>query len=395
MKSKSLPPLAQKNEFPKQNGEDACFVLNALTKPVFVVGRDNEFTYVNSAAEQFFKLSAGQLLGRALHQFVPADSPVFSLISSVREKEHPIREYALRIETPRIDVQNLTVEANPLAEKPGSVVVSFQEDSIARKLDHQLIHRNAARSVTAMAAMLAHEVKNPLSGIKGAAQLLEQGAADGERALTRLICDEADRIVALVNRVEMFSDDRPIERAPVNIHEVLHHVTTLAAAGFARGVTIKEIYDPSLPPVFGNRDLLIQVFLNLLKNAAEALPSEGGEIVLETRYQQGVRLTLAGGGASVDLPIVVSVQDNGSGIPEELRRHLFDPFVTTKAGGKGLGLALVAKIISDHGGAIELEGTQRRTSFRISLPKSLTQESMTQESMAKKSASKVGEELSR
>ncbi len=395
MKSKSLPPLAQKNETPKQNGEDASFVLNALTKPVFVVGRDNEFTYVNSAAEQFFKLSTGQLLGRALNQFVPADSPVFSLISSVREKEHPIREYALRIETPRIDVQNLTVEANPLAEKPGSVVVSFQEDSIARKLDHQLIHRNAARSVTAMAAMLAHEVKNPLSGIKGAAQLLEQGAADGERALTRLICDEADRIVALVNRVEMFSDDRPIERAPVNIHEVLHHVTTLAAAGFARGVTIKEIYDPSLPPVLGNRDLLIQVFLNLLKNAAEALPSEGGEIVLETRYQQGFRLTLAGGGASVDLPIVVSVQDNGSGIPEELRRHLFDPFVTTKAGGKGLGLALVAKIISDHGGAIELEGTQRRTSFRISLPKSLTQDSMTQESMAKKSASKVGEELSR
>ena len=343
-------------------------VLDALVAPVIVVDGQDEVRYVNAAGEQFFGVSQAALLGHSLAGLLPSDSPVFALLTAVRGSGHPVTEYDVRIETPRIAALTLTIEAAPVVELPGAVVLSLQRESIALKLDHQLTHRNAARSVTAMAAMLAHEVKNPLSGIRGAAQLIEQEADSGTRQLTTLICEETDRIVALVNRMEMFSDDRPIERRPVNIHEVLDRVRALAEAGFARGVVFKVNYDPSLPPVLGNRDLLIQAFLNLVKNAADAVPEDGGEILLETRYQQGIRLKVPGGGTRIDLPLVVSVQDNGSGIPEELCRHLFDAFVTTKSGGRGLGLALVAKIIGGHGGVIDLDSRPRRTVFRVALP---------------------------
>jgi two-component system, NtrC family, nitrogen regulation sensor histidine kinase GlnL len=219
-----------------------------------------------------------------------------------------------------------------------------------------------------MAAMLAHEVKNPLSGIRGAAQLLEENLGPNDRELTRLICDEADRIVALVNRMEVFSDRRPLDRGPVNIHEVLDRVRLVAQSGFARHVRFIEGYDPSLPPVLGNRDALIQVFLNLVKNAAEAVPAQGGEIQVATSYQHGVRLAVAGTETRLHLPLLVTVTDNGEGIPEDLRPHLFDPFVSTKHHGTGLGLALVAKVIDDHGGVIEFDSQPRRTVFRVCLP---------------------------
>src|SRR5215470_5868246 len=181
-------------------------------------------------------------------------------------------------------------------------------------------------------------------------------------------CDEADRIVALVDRMEVFSDRRPLERGPVNIHEVLNRVRLVAQSGFARHVHFVEDYDPSLPPVYGNRDALIQALLNLVKNAAEAVPAQTGEIQVSTAYQHGVRLAVSGTDARLHLPLVVEVADNGEGIPEDLRPHLFDPFVTTKHNGTGLGLALVAKVIDDHGGVIEFESQPRRTVFRLFLP---------------------------
>jgi len=348
-------------------GLDAETVLSALPGAVFVVREDGTLAYVNAAAEQLFEAGRAWLLEHALSDLLPGDSPIFGLIGQVRRSGHTISEYDLTLSTPRIGTHQVSAGATLLSEDSGMIIVTLQEHSIARRIDDQLVHRNAARSVTAMAALLAHEVKNPLSGIRGAAQLLEQGAGDGERELTRLICDEADRIVALVDRMEVFSDDRPLKREPVNIHEVLEHVRRIAQNGFARRIRFVEHYDPSLPPVYGRRDLLVQALLNLVKNAAEAAPAEDGEIVLSTSYRQGVRLT-SPSGDRLELPLVIAIGDNGPGVPEDLRKHLFDPFVTGKAGGTGLGLALVAKIVGDHGGVIEFDSEPRRTVFRLMLP---------------------------
>jgi two-component system, NtrC family, nitrogen regulation sensor histidine kinase GlnL len=351
-----------------ENAIDAGAVLAALPDPVLVIDRADRMRYANAAAEQFFDTGAATLLASSLVDFVPADSPLFVLVESVRSSGHSVSEYGVTLETPRLGTRIVTIQAAPLAEDRDGVVVILQERSIADKIDRQLVHRNAARSVTAMAAMLAHEVKNPLSGIRGAAQLLEETANPADRELTRLICDEADRICALVDRMDVFSDRRPIERSAVNIHEVLERVRKVAGSGFARHVRFIEDYDPSLPAVDGNRDMLIQVFLNLVKNAAEAVPEQGGEIELATAYRHGVRLAVAGSDSRVRLPLVISVSDNGEGIPEDLRRHLFDPFVSTKRNGSGLGLALVAKVVGDHGGVIEFDSQPRRTVFRVFLP---------------------------
>jgi two-component system, NtrC family, nitrogen regulation sensor histidine kinase GlnL len=347
---------------------DSSAILAVLPDPVLVIDPGNRLIYANAAAEQFFELSALNLHGLALNELLPKDSPVQALIDSVRKTGHSVAEYGVLIETPRLKSHTVSIQAAALAEDGADVVVLLQQRSMADKIDRQLTHRNAARSVTAMAAMLAHEVKNPLSGIRGAAQLLEENASQPDRELTHLICDEADRICALVDRMEVFSDRRPIERGPVNIHEVLDRAKLLAQNGFARHVRFVADYDPSLPPVHGNRDLLIQTFLNLVKNAAEAVPKQGGEIQLATAYQHGVRLAVPGSDERVHLPLVVSIIDNGEGVPEDLRAHLFDPFVTTKHNGTGLGLALVAKVVNDHGGVIEFDSQPRRTVFRVCLP---------------------------
>ncbi|HTZ38481.1 MAG TPA: ATP-binding protein [Stellaceae bacterium] len=351
-----------------RTGLDSALLLAALPDPIIALDRGGAIGFVNPAAEQFLGAGATSLEGASLSDFIAASSPLFGLVEAVWRDGGSIVEYDVLLEGPRLAARPVTIQGALAGEGGDFVVLSIHERAIAESLDRQFVQRNAARSMTAMAAMLAHEVKNPLSGIRGAAQLLEQDADDAARQLTQLICDETDRIVALVDRMEAFSDHLPLARGAVNIHEVLERVRRIAQSGFARHIRFGEDYDPSLPPVHGNRDLLVQVFLNLVKNAAEASPAVGGEITLSTAYRHGRRLATGGGERPRQVPLMVSIGDNGAGIPDDIKPHLFDPFVTTKRNGSGLGLALVAKAVGDHGGIIEFDSQPRRTVFRVFLP---------------------------
>jgi len=352
---------------PSQLGPEAGAILGAVPVPVVVLDAENRFRFANPAAELFFQISAAPLCQMRLVELVPEDSRLFAVVAQVRLLGAPVSDHDLTLDSPRLHRTGVAAHGAPLHEMPGAVVLTLLDGSTAQKLGRQLDFRGAARGASAMAAMLAHEVKNPLSGIRGAAQLLEQNAGEADRELCVLIQDEADRIRSLVERFDTFSD-RPIEFAAINIHEVLDHVRRVASTGFAAHLRILEEYDPSLPPVWGNRDQLVQILLNLVKNAVEAVNPAEGEIALSTAYHHGVRIAVPGSRERVHLPLQVSVRDNGPGIPEEIRANLFEPFVTTKRGGQGLGLAIVAKLVADHGSLIECDSRPGRTIFRLSLP---------------------------
>jgi two-component system, NtrC family, nitrogen regulation sensor histidine kinase GlnL len=348
----------------------AGIVLNSIRHPVIMLDDAGYISYANADAEAFFRSSANILSRNTLDMLLPFGSPLLALVKQVRESPSPVNEYRVDVSSPRLGQDRIVdLYVTPVSESPGSIVILFKERSMAEKLDRQMTHRGAARSVTGLASMLAHEIKNPLSGIRGAAQLLETGLSDDDRALTRLITDETDRIVSLVDRMEVFSDERPIEREAVNIHVVLDHVKAIAKNGFASHIKFHEDYDPSLPYVFANRDQLVQVFLNLVKNAAESIgANEPGEITLSTAFRPGIRLSVPGMRTRVSLPLEFCVSDTGAGVTPDIMPHLFDPFITTKPNGSGLGLALVAKIVGDHGGVIECDSVPRKTTFRILMP---------------------------
>ncbi len=351
--------------------EDAAKVLNALAQPLLTVDAPGRIIDVNIAAETFFDMGRGALLRASLADIVPFGSPVLALVADALSSQATVNGYKIDISTPRTGNWGIVdVFVAPLPQPDQAVAILLQERAIAEKIDRQLTHRSAARSITALGVMLAHEIKNPLSGIRGAAQLLEANASDDDRGLTRLICEETDRIVKLVDRVQSFADSTPANWESLNIHAVLDHVKRLAQAGFARHIRFVETYDPSLPHVHGSRDQLIQVFLNLIKNAAEAIGNDSidGEITLSTAYRPGVRLRSQPSAEPVSLPLEICVRDNGPGIAPDILGNLFDPFVTTKPQGSGLGLALVAKLIGDHGGTIECESHPRRTTFRVLMP---------------------------
>jgi two-component system, NtrC family, nitrogen regulation sensor histidine kinase GlnL len=344
-------------------------LIDALPMPVIEVDPENHIRFANSAAEQLLGSGRDRLRRHALADVLPPGSPLLMLVEHVRANGGSITEYAIDLNPGKTD-RIADIYASPVTDSPGTVLLVIQPRAIMDKINRQLTHRDAARSVGAMASMLAHEIKNPLSGIRGAAQLIEGSLPEDEKPLSTLIRAEVDRIVRLVERFEVFSDGRPLPMSQVNIHEVLDHVGRLAKSGFASHIAFEHRFDPSLPPISANRDRLIQAILNLVKNAAEAIGPErmDGRITLSTAFRPGVSVVVPTSAQRVALPFEVGIMDNGPGIPEHLMPHLFEPFVTSKAQGTGLGLAMVAKVVSDHGGVIECERLKGGTLFRILLP---------------------------
>ncbi|MDD2867893.1 ATP-binding protein [Neomegalonema sp.] len=339
----------------------------ALPQPTMLLDEEDRFRAVNPSAELFFSMSSAVLAGRRLAEFLPAGSRVGVLTAEVRRGALSIAEYDMELHwldhPPRI--VDALAAATP--EREGWMILQLHPRAIAGKMDRSLAHRGAARSISGLAAALAHEIRNPLAGISGAAQLLEMGSEPAEAELAQLIQEEARRIRSLVDRMENFTDLRPLTRKAVNLHQVLDLTRRAAEAGFGRGVKFVLDFDPSLPAAPGDSDQLVQVFQNLVKNAAEAA-GPSGTITLKTSYRAGLRLTGRDGRSRESLPLEICVIDDGPGVPEDLAPHVFEPFVTSKGAGVGLGLALVSKIVVDHGGLIECDSRPGRTVFRVLLP---------------------------
>ena len=341
-----------------------------LPTPLLVVDPQGVIADANVAAETLLNLSRTALIG------TPAETLIGRPIAAV-PNDAPFSAYDVELSLPDRRGRRADIAAAPLPERAGWRVITIHgatpDHIISRRQDRE----GGTRTAAGAAAMLAHEIKNPLSGIRGAAQLLETTCDNDSRDLTRLIRDEVDRVTALIDRMEGFTDTRPLVLGPQNIHAILAHVREVAVQGFAHDFVLREVYDPSLPAVLGDRDALIQVLLNLLKNAAEAMQGadgregEGATITLTTAYRHGVSVRARDGDGRQPLPIEICVIDEGPGAPEEIAQHLFDPFVTSKRTGTGLGLALVDKLVADLGGVIEYarEGQPARTVFRLLLPR--------------------------
>jgi two-component system nitrogen regulation sensor histidine kinase GlnL len=326
--------------------------------PGLVFGADGMLLAANEAAKNLFGRTMGALTRRRLSDSLPPDSLLPAIVEKAARDGVTVRERAVDISLPDNPPIEAEAVATPLSE--GVVMLTLVVKTHAVGLE---LTTGALRSVAGMGRTLAHEIKNPLAGIRGAAQLLGAGAGNGveDAALAQLIVDETDRIRRLIDRVEVFAEERAPERRSVNIHRILDRVRALISAGAGDDIVFHEMFDPSLPHAFGDEDQMIQIFLNLVKNAAEAANSRGdgrGDVFISTSFRQGFRTA----------PLEIKIQDNGPGIPAALRERLFDPFITTKPQGAGLGLTLVAKLVASHGGMIDFDSEPGRTTFRVLLP---------------------------
>jgi two-component system nitrogen regulation sensor histidine kinase GlnL len=339
----------------------------SLPVPALLLDADDRICDVNSAGEGFLNASARQVQGQPAWDLIAVDAPLEEALSRARANGTPLFVNDVDVGTGNRAPLQCALQIAPLQGHPGMMILMICPRELAGRMTQSHSVKSAAQSAIGMAEMLAHEIKNPLAGITGAAQLLSMNLAPEDLELTDLIVAESRRIVKLLEQVEQFGNLSVPDLKPVNIHDVLDRARRSALLGFGAHMAIQEDYDPSLPLAFGDPDQLLQVVLNLLKNASEAAP-KGGTIRIHTYFEHSFRLRRSDG-TGQSLPLQVEIIDDGPGLPDEIKADIFDPFVSGKENGTGLGLALVTKIISDHDGWISVTSVPGRTVFRLSLPR--------------------------
>jgi len=339
---------------------------SSLPVPSLMLDGDDVITMSNPAAESFLNMSAKSLVGQKLWEKVMIDAPLEAPFGRARKNRTSLFVNDVDVGSGERTPMLCNIQFAPLQGADDTMIVMISPREIASRINQNHSTGKAAKSAIGMAEMLAHEIKNPLAGITGAAQLLSMGLSPEDQEMTDLIVEESRRIVKLLEQVEQFGNLRPPVLKPVNIHDILDRARQSASVGFGAHMLFIEDYDPSLPSTLADADQLLQVFLNLLKNASEAC-RDAGRIRLHTFYDTSLRVRRSDG-TQARLPLQVEIIDDGPGLPSEIAEDIFEPFVSGKDNGTGLGLALVSKLIGDGGGWISVDSVPGRTVFRISLP---------------------------
>jgi two-component system nitrogen regulation sensor histidine kinase GlnL len=340
---------------------------NSLPFPSFVIDRDLCVVQCNSSAEQLVQTSQGQIIGKPLSKYFGVNAVILDTLRQAMLEKSSIAQYGVNLATVLRVTLPCDLHVSFLDTEQDQMLLVIQPTGSAYKMSQSIIHSSAARSVTGMASMLAHEIRNPLAGISGAAQLLAMNASKDDTELLNMIEQESKRIGTLVDRFEHFSDDRPALRNAFNIHDILDRAIRSAQAGFGSDVHFVKDYDPSLPDASCDGDQLLQVFQNLLKNSSEAVERGRGIVRVRTSYKSGVKFAISGAKRET-LPLQIEFVDNGKGIPDNIRDDIFEPFVSSKSNGTGLGLSLVSKIVTNHGGLVECQALDNGTAFILRLP---------------------------
>lgn len=352
------------SEPPKSAGD----LIAAHPVATLLIDGEGRIALANAKAESLLNMARSALIGSAIGNVLRIADP--QMDSAIWTTDKPLSAYDIMVHAGRNEAVEMDILINPLSDDDRWRIVALHLHGQSQAIG---IRRASlgAKSATGAAAMLAHEIKNPLSGIRGAAQLLEGDTKKALRPLTKLIVDEVDRIAALIDRMQHFTSNQPLDCRPENIYPLIDRSLEIAEAGFARKCPITRSYDPSLPFAMINGDAFVQVMLNLVKNAVEAVEDmEDGRVQVATAYRHGLSIMSTRGKGPAPLQIEIQVIDNGPGVPESIRDVLFNPFISNKRSGQGLGLALVDKLVRDMNGLVQYERDNAggRSIFRVLLP---------------------------
>ena len=350
------------NPLKKTSTATALSMMQGLPDCVVAFDKDCRIVFSNHSAQSFFLLSEKSMMGRKLENLVGDESPIIEAVQKVIRTHHHVTLHEMTVNDRKVDSVTLTS-----LDRENLFMMVIRHSLLSLKeewSDHAI---GALQPAQNLARVWAHEIKNPLAGIRGAAQLLKRAQLrDEDKELANLIEQEADRIFRLIDKLKIFGENMAQVRRRVNLHEVLDHVTKVAKSSFADHVDIEEKYDPSMPEIEGDFDNLVQAQMNLVKNAAEALPKEKrGRISIRTFYDKAAAFHPH---SHDKLPLCIEIEDNGEGITPELISRIFQPYFTTKPQGEGLGLPIVSKIIDDHGGVIDVKSKPGSTVFRLRFP---------------------------